>query len=39
MITKFPRDLLPGKSGGLNGWTQHSTQAQFAVKTKAKTAG
>jgi hypothetical protein len=30
--------LGPDKSGGLNGWTQHSTRTQFAVKTKAKTA-
>jgi hypothetical protein len=25
--------------GGVNGWTQHSTRIQFALKTKAKTAG
>ena len=25
--------------GGLNGWTQHSTRTQFALKIKAKAAG
>jgi hypothetical protein len=32
------RTDFTGKRGGLNGWTQHSTRTQFAVKTKAKTA-
>jgi hypothetical protein len=28
--------LMPGLSGGLNGSTQHSACAHFALKTKAK---
>jgi hypothetical protein len=26
--------LCPDKSGGLNGWTQHSVRTQLAVKTR-----
>jgi len=28
-----------GNAYGLDGWTQHSTRTQFAMETKAKTAG